>query len=163
MYKLIYVFAFSALPASCRFGSVKKNDLTDAKHEEILQSMVDTDQAFSEACAQKGMRKAFLEYMADDAVLLRPGNLPLVEDDVVRYLSAHEDTSFVMKWEPKGGDLSASNDLGYTYGVYEVKTKDTVLTGTYLSIWRRQEDGTWKFVLDTGNPGTSTDSTTNNQ
>ena len=56
-----------------------------------------------------------------------------------------------MTWIPKGADMSVAHDLGYTYGVYTVKTKDTTMQGTYLSIWRKQKDGKWKFVLDTGN------------
>jgi ketosteroid isomerase-like protein len=59
-----------------------------------------------------------------------------------------------MSWKPKGGFLAKSNDLGYTYGVYKIITGDSALTGTYLSIWRKQKDGTWKVVLDTGNQGT---------
>jgi len=43
--------------------------------------------------------------------------------------------------------------MGYTYGVYKVATADTTLMGTYLNVWRKQDDGKWKFVIDTGNPG----------
>jgi ketosteroid isomerase-like protein len=58
-----------------------------------------------------------------------------------------------MTWTPKSGQVSESTDLGYTYGVYEIKlkTSDTLINGTYVSIWQKQKDGTWKFVLDTGN------------
>lgn len=125
----------------------------DADTETAMQEMVDADRAFSEASAKNGMKKAFLEYIADDAVLLRPGFLPIVEGDAIQFLHAQEDTSFTMTWEPKGADMSASKDMGFTYGVYAVKTKDTVLKGTYLSIWKKQKDGKWKFVLDTGNQG----------
>jgi ketosteroid isomerase-like protein len=34
-----------------------------------------------------------------------------------------------------------------------MKDKDTTIFGTYTSIWKKQSDGTWKFVLDTGNEG----------
>ena len=100
------------------------------------------------------MKKAFLEFVADDAVLLRPNMLPILEGDVIKFLSAQEDTSFTMSWEPSGADIAASNDMGFTYGVYTVVAKDTTLKGTYLSIWKKQMNGTWKFVLDTGNQGT---------
>lgn len=126
----------------------------DADSEAALQEMVDADKAFSEASAKSGMKKAFLEYIADDAILLRPGFMPIVEGDAIQFLNAQEDTSFTMTWEPKGADMAASKDMGFTYGVYTVKTKDTVLNGTYLSIWKKQADGKWKFVLDTGNQGT---------
>lgn len=155
LFALLLVVSFSG----CRFVSEKSNDpLHEQKGEEsekAMQEMVETDQAFSAASATKGMKKAFLEYVADDAVLLRPGYLPIVEGDVIQFLNAQEDTSFKMTWEPKGADVAASNDMGFTYGVYVVTTKDTTINGTYLSIWRRQKDGQWKFILDTGNQGAS--------
>ncbi len=60
-----------------------------------------------------------------------------------------------MTWKPKGANVAASGDLGYTYGVYEIHTsaQDTVLYGTYVSIWKKQQNGKWKFVLDSGNEG----------
>jgi ketosteroid isomerase-like protein len=52
-----------------------------------------------------------------------------------------------------GADISASGDLGYTYGTYEFRAKDGKLIvehGKYTSIWK-QRDGKWKVVLDMGN------------
>jgi len=43
--------------------------------------------------------------------------------------------------------------LGFTYGVYTLSIKDSVYKGTYVSIWKKQNDGSWKFVLDSGNEG----------
>ena len=60
-----------------------------------------------------------------------------------------------MQWKPKGGTIAQSGELGYTYGLYVLKPagKDTTLYGTYVSIWKKQTDGSWKFVLDSGNEG----------
>lgn len=155
MYKWFALFFLITCFSSCVFTTRHEKPVADVAHEEALDAMVAADRAFSDSSAKFGMKKAFLDFVADDAVLLRPGYLPIVEGDVIKFLTSQEDTSFVMTWTPKGGQLSKSNDLGYTYGVYEVKlkTKDTVLNGTYVSIWQKQKNGDWKFVLDTGNPG----------
>jgi ketosteroid isomerase-like protein len=64
------------------------------------------------------------------------------------------DSSVQMTWEPQGGDIAASGELGYTYGIYELRDGgDNVQRGTYVTIWKKQEDGKWKFVLDSGNQG----------
>lgn len=141
--------------SSCVFTTRRELPAKDEAHEKAMDEMVQTDRDFSAASEKEGMKKAFLNYIADDAVLLRPGYLPIVEGDVVKFLTSQEDTSFVMTWDAKGGQLSKSNDLGYTYGVYEIKLKekDSVINGTYLSIWQKQTDGKWKLVLDTGNSG----------
>ena len=157
MRNLFFVLLTSSLLTSCLFESKKRDEqliIKDTDTQTAMDEMVKTDKAFSEASAKNGMKKAFLEYVADEAVLLRPGFMPIVDDDVIRFLNAQEDTSFTMTWEPKGADMSAAHDLGFTYGVYTVAAKDTTLKGTYLSIWRKQKNGEWKFVLDTGNQGT---------
>ena len=153
MYRFLIIATLLFLFTSCRFIGKGKTDADFDYHRQMLEQMLETDRAFSQACKTNGMKKAFLEYVADDAVLLRPNQMPIVEGDVIQFLSSQEDTSFTMTWKPIGARLAASNELGYTYGVYEVVTKDTTLNGTYLSIWRRQKDGKWKFELDTGKPG----------
>ncbi|HMO34133.1 MAG TPA: DUF4440 domain-containing protein [Lacibacter sp.] len=151
MHKYLLTFLLLLHLASCDFFSQQPGTTPDDK---ALRELIGTDQAFSYDCETKGYKKAFIDYAAPDAVLLRPGELPLVDDAVIRYISAQEDTSFTLSWEVKGGDLAASGDLGYTYGVYRVKAGRQELKGTYVSIWRRQDDGSWKFVLDSGNAGT---------
>jgi ketosteroid isomerase-like protein len=154
MKKLSFAMVLVLVLASCRWEFNKKEKPEAGAATELqLQEMVDADKAFSAASEKNGMKKAFLEYIADDAVLLRPGFMPIIEGDVIKFLNAQEDTSFTMTWEPKGADIAASGDMGFTYGVYKVATADTTLTGTYLNVWRKQQDGKWKFVIDTGNPG----------
>lgn len=160
MKKLICFLLILVSISSCRFGFKKapeqgENGKISPELEEALKNMIGADKAFSEMSSKSGMKKAFLEYAADESVLLRPGYLPIVDDDVIKFINAQEDTSFTMSWEPKGADIATSLDMGYTYGVYAVHTRDTTLQGTYLSIWRKQPDGKWKFVLDTGNSGIS--------
>ncbi len=159
MKKYAYILLAAALLSACS-GEFKKQEqpeiLTERSMdaEEQLNEMLETDKAFSAASEKNGMNKAFLEYVADDAVLLRPGYLPIVEADVIKFINAQEDTSFTMTWVPRGADIASSADMGYTYGVYKVVTADTTLTGTYLNVWKKQPDGKWKFVIDTGNAGT---------
>jgi ketosteroid isomerase-like protein len=161
MKNLLILVLVMSLVASCNLVLKKPAEPeVNVETEQHLQEMVETDKAFSAASEKNGMKKAFLEYIADDAVLLRPGFLPIIEGDVIRFLNAQEDTSFTMTWEPKGADVSSSGDMGFTYGVYKVATADTTLQGTYLNVWRKQDDGTWKFVVDTGNQGISTDTET---
>jgi ketosteroid isomerase-like protein len=51
--------------------------------------------------------------------------------------------------------MGPSGDMGYTWGHFEGRSKDAngnpVLTsGRYITMWRKQSDGTWKVVLDAG-------------
>jgi ketosteroid isomerase-like protein len=136
---------------ACNFFKKKK---VQAGPEE-KQKMMDTDRAFSKLSKEKGMKTAFLEYIDSNGVLLRPNQLPIAGADAIDYLIQINDTLFTMQWEPKFGAIAQSGELGYTYGLYAVKPsqKDTTLYGTYVSIWKKQADGKWKFVLDSGNEG----------
>jgi ketosteroid isomerase-like protein len=54
-------------------------------------------------------------------------------------------------------DISSSGDLGYTFGNWQIfvkggpTSKDTTIYGNYISIWKKQADGSWKYELDGGN------------
>jgi hypothetical protein len=112
------------------------------------------DIAFSDMCRQVGMKKAFLQYIDDEGTLLRPDHLPIVGAEAINYISLLSDTSYTLSWKPSHADISSSDDLGYTYGTYLLQLPDTILTGTYVNIWKKQKDGDWKFVVNSNNPGT---------
>jgi ketosteroid isomerase-like protein len=120
-----------------------------------MNKLMDADMAFSAMSEAKGMKAAFLEYMDSNGVLLRPQSLPIIGADAVDYLSQQDDKDITLTWKPRFASVSNSLDMGYTFGIYSLKpkNKDTALHGTYLSIWKKQGDGKWKFVLDTGNEG----------
>ena len=117
--------------------------------------LMDTDRSFSKLSEQKGIKFALIQFIDAKGVLLRPASIPIVGGQAINYVSQLNDTSYIMTWEPKGGNVALSGEMGYTYGVYSVKPndKDTVLYGTYVSIWKQQSDGKWKFVLQSQNEG----------
>jgi len=144
---------FLAMPffllSACLKKAEKKNNA------DIKAEMIAAEISFSTLSQEKGTRNALMQYIDSNGVLLRPNTLPLVGADAVDFISQGNDTSYTMTWQPKGGSIAASGELGYTYGLYSVtpKNKDTVIYGTYVNIWKKQADGTWKLLLDSGNEG----------
>ena len=67
-----------------------------------LNQIQQTDVDFSNRSREVGMKKAFLEYMEDDGILLRKNRLPIIGADAVDFLSSIDDSSFVLTWEPEG-------------------------------------------------------------
>ncbi len=117
------------------------------------QEILNTDKAFSDMSRQVGMKKAFIQYISKEGALIRPGHLPIIGADAIDFLSQLNDTAYTISWVPSHGDIAASGDLGYTYGIYTLATEDTTLKGTYVNVWKKQPDGDWKFVIDIGNEG----------
>ncbi len=137
----------------------KKTNPINLVNEKI--AVLKTDKSFSDMSEEKGMKAAFMEYIDSNGILLKPAHLPIIGADAIDYLLRQEDNSYTLNWQPQNAFVAASADLAYTYGVYALHTKqaDTVLYGTYVSIWKKQGDGRWKFVLDAGNEGIGIDST----
>jgi ketosteroid isomerase-like protein len=118
--------------------------------------LMKADINFSLMSVKSGMQKAFLAYFADSGVMLRDNAYPLVgKNSLISQFANRSDTSFVLSWEPVYAMIAKSGDLGYTYGYYArtIKSTGVVSKGTYVTIWEKQKDGTWKFVMDTGTNG----------
>lgn len=125
----------------------------NARRINALNEMQQTDVDFSNRSKEAGMKKAFLEYIEPDGMLLRPNRMPVTGADAIVLITSLNDTSVMLTWQPLGADVAASADMGYTYGIYRLEAGDSVQRGTYVTIWKKQEDGRWKFVLDAGNEG----------
>lgn len=149
MNRILFIFIGLLLFSfSCRENNI---DLEKEK-----QNVLNTDIEFSNYSEKEGMKKAFLTFADDEAVLLRSNSMPIVgKDNIGKSNTKIVDTTFTLTWKPIHVFISKSADLAYTYGIYTLTVKnDTSLTeGTYVSIWKKQENETWKWVLDTGNEG----------
>ena len=114
------------------------------------------DRDFSAMSEKEGMNAAFYAFAHDDAVVLHDGRAPLKGKELLKetYWS-QADTSIVLTWEPVDADIAASGELGYTYGIYhyDLKDNETGIKGTYVTIWKKDDGGNWKFVLDAGTEG----------
>ena len=111
---------------------------------------------FMKAAADKGSQ-GYMSYYADDSVEV-PNGAPLIQGkaEIAKGMGFLDDKNNRLLWTPVGADISASGDLGYTYGTFEFHAKDkdgkpVVQYGKYTSIWKQQKDGSWKVVLDMGN------------
>ena len=111
---------------------------------------------FMQAAAEKGSQ-GYMSYYADDSVELPNGGAIIPgKANIAKGMGFLDDKNNRLSWTPVGADISASGDLGYTYGNFQFHSKDkdgkpTVEYGKYTSIWKLQKDGTWKVVLDMGN------------
>lgn len=61
--------------------------------------------------------------------------------------------AMTIHWEPTVVQAARSGELGYSLGTYalsfnDAKGKPVSDTGKYLTVWRKQADGTWKVVVD---------------
>ena len=114
-----------------------------------LDKMVETERAFAKMASDRGMKAAFLEYMAPDAVVFDPDKVSARAD-----WTAKEESPALLSWAPNYADISSNGLLGYTTGNWEYrpkgKTDDPYTFGDFFTIWLRQPSGEYRWVLDFG-------------
>ena len=114
-----------------------------------LQKLVATEHAFAQLAADKDTRTAFLANMSDDALVFTPDRT-----NAKPYWEARTVTKSLLSWAPNYADISSNGILGYTTGnwEYRAKGKDDVPSafGDFITLWLRQPDGKYKFVIDIG-------------
>lgn len=140
-------FLISIIFIACKY---QNDTITKTSTDEILN----TDVEFSTMSRQLGMKKAFLQYMDDEAILLRPDHKPVLGADAIDFISILDDSTYTLTWRPSGAQIASSGDLGFSFGIYTLLLPDTTLTGTYVNVWKKRSNGEWKIVLNSNNPGT---------
>ena len=153
---LLPLYCLLFFMAACTSGSrLAGPQNTGDTREAVLQA----DRNFSKMSEEKGLNTAYIAYAAESGVLLRPQSLPIVGRDNIRiYMARTSDEGLRLTWSPAYADIAASGELAYTYGTYLLETFDIdgkVITteGTYVSIWKKDANGFWKYVLESGNAG----------
>ncbi len=124
-----------------------------AQQEKALSEAKAADQAFSDYAQTAGMAEAFAKYMdAVDGRLISPGQVATGEADI-RAGFANWPADLKMTWSPDMGHGSASGDLAVTSGRWtRTRADEVVAQGRYLTVWRRNDAGEWKGVMDIGVP-----------
>lgn len=146
-----------ALAVALLFASVVLTHSTAATPSQATaETLKQLEAEFMQAAADKGSQ-GYMSYYADDAVEIPNGHAAIQGNaEIAKTMGFLDDKNNRLTWTPQGADISASGDLGYTWGAYEFHSKDkngnpTTDYGKYTSIWKKQKDGSWKVVLDMGN------------
>jgi ketosteroid isomerase-like protein len=120
-------------------------------------ALMAADRAFAEASARRGA-EGWTSYFEADARQFHTRGVSIGTDSIRAVMTrAFADTTRRLLWEPVRAVVAASGDLGYTIGRWESRalgkdgTWTAAGTGNYVTIWRRQGDGSWKVSVDIGN------------
>ncbi len=146
--KNIFWISIMTLVLSCQ----SKQQYTGSP-DQWKQEIVDTEAAFAKMVAEKGLSEGFLQYAAETAVIKREEDLFIGKEAIRKmFESRPTGTEIQLEWTPEFVDVAASGDLGYTYGYYTLTVPGPDTTrqsrGIFHTVWKRQEDGSWKYVWD---------------
>ena len=128
------------------------NPLADTSLKPGKALLLDLEARFAKATAEGG-GKAFATWFAEDGVTLSNGQAPVRGRDAISKQATWSPKDYQLQWTPTDAVMSPGGDMGYTWGHYEGHSRDAdgnakVTTGRYLTIWRKETDGSWKVLLD---------------
>ena len=127
---------------------MKQNDQAASKAE-----IVQAEKDFA-AAAQEGIAEAFYQFADSEATILRVGDSLIHGKEGIRNFYQNERYANArVNWSPDFVGVSDDGSLGYTYGKYSWvfpgdSGESKTYTGIFHTVWKRQADGSWKYVWD---------------
>jgi ketosteroid isomerase-like protein len=120
------------------------------------QSLLNADRALAAQSQAIGFVPAYSKVMAPDARKLDPGSRAAIGRDAILALMARYPPETKVEWKAEEAVVADSGELGFTWGYYVATGHDSKgqvvkSYGKYLDVWRRQSDGTWRWIADVGN------------
>ena len=128
--------------------------------EAVKAELMARDKAWADAYASaENSTDAFMAPFEDGARLLAPDTPLAVGKDAIRAVIEEMEAmpGIETSWSAEAADVSEGGDFGYTTGSYYMNLDGPDGTpiridGKYLTVWRRQADGSWKATADMFNP-----------
>ncbi len=127
--------------------SAQKPDIKAAQ-----AAIMKADEDFNQSVADRN-RDRFLSLIADGATFGGgSANEPKGKDAIWKSWSVFFDPKGpTLTWHPSKAEVLAGGDVGYTTGFSERRAPNgAVNKGNYLTVWKKQQDGSWKAIYDTG-------------
>jgi ketosteroid isomerase-like protein len=110
--------------------------------------VVAAERAFAADGLELGIQGSFLKHSAAEAIVLNP------EPTLAHALyAAPKPKGPPLVWWPLWAGIARSGDLGFTTGPY---TFDGKPRAYYFTVWAKQPDGGWKWLMDAGPPSDPT-------
>lgn len=114
----------------------------DAQHAPVVLA----ERAFAARAGEIGWVPAFREFVAPDGQLAQPNGYVNAPSELA---ATEDDGNRNLFWWPAFAGISRSGDFGFTTGAVSFDDARTP-RGHYFTVWRRQPDGTWKWIYDGG-------------
>jgi ketosteroid isomerase-like protein len=120
------------------------------------EAMLQADRDFDKATAEKGV-DGWVSFFDESGMMFPDGRDIVKGRGAVRDLmaAAFARPGYSLRWKPAGVEVARSGDLGYTWGHAVIRAQDqqgkpVTRYSKYVTIWKKQADGSWKVAVDIG-------------
>lgn len=126
-----------------------------ANPQDVTQAIKADEAKWNKQFAAKD-QEGLVDHYADDAYFVAPGVAGTEGSTPIRqvFATASTDPAFEVQFKSDKIDVASSGDLAYARGKFSEKYTDKATgkvmsdSGSYLTIYKKQDDGSWKAVED---------------
>lgn len=112
-----------------------------------LETLITAERKFAQLAADKGVKEAFLTNSTPQSIIFDK-NKPV---NAQQSWQARPNASFQLIWQPAYAGIARSGEIGFTIGPYIVEIRNKqVAWGQFSSLWEKDTEGQWKFMIDIG-------------
>lgn len=143
----------SALPAAGAEAALA--DVAMSPSRSKVDPVRAADVAFAREAERVGAGEAFGRFASPDAQIFSASGEFITGPDAITASFGPVAANSSFTWQPVYAGVSAAGDLGFTVGnatvTVERENGNAVFRySKYLTVWNRQRDGSWKYVVDGG-------------
>ncbi|MCA1654427.1 MAG: SgcJ/EcaC family oxidoreductase [Sphingomicrobium sp.] len=152
--KLLMAVVLAAFAASC--DKSERGKATTGDGANVKQAIATIEAGWNQAFHTKNLDALVTPY-ASDAVFVLPGAPAQVGTSAIRgvYAAALKDPNFDVTLTSDRLEVAQSGDLALSQGHLTMKGTDpktkqptTTMTGPYVTVFKKQADGSWKAIQD---------------
>ena len=152
MKKAPTIFFLLSILLSCT--SSESSNENKPNNENVKQEIEKAEKDFAQMAADKGIAEAFY-FFADSTATIKRQNDTLIhgKEAIKNFYSTPFYQKATVQWSPDFVQTSENGDMGYTYGKYVWSSTDSTgkpitFNGVFHTVWKKQPDGSWKYVWD---------------
>lgn len=155
MRKSISIALIGAASVGLTLGGCNKPGSAGAANPDSIRQAVKADEAKWNKDLKAKDTEALAGHYADDAFLVVPGATADGTTAIRQiFATASTDPAFAVEFASDKVDVSSAGDLAYARGKFTEKYTDKKTSkvmsgsGSYLAIYKKQDDGSWKVIED---------------
>jgi len=152
MKKESIIFWLLSILLSC--SSLKSSNENKTNNGNAKQEIEKAEKDFAQMAADKGIAEAFYFFADSNATIRRQKDTLIHGKEAIKiFYSTPFYQKATVKWSPDFVAASMDGDMGYTYGKYVWSSTDSTgkaisFNGVFHTVWKKQPDGSWKYVWD---------------
>lgn len=136
-------------------GCTKSSEAAAPANADTIRQAIRADEAKWNAQYKSRDTEGLNGHYADDAFFVAPGVTADGSTEIRKvYADASTDPAFAVSFASDKIDVAGSGDLAYARGKFTSKYTDRKTgkvmseAGSYITVYKKQDDGTWKAVED---------------